>query len=763
MPFPNSSDLSPSSFILASIPGLEAAHFWMAILLCSVYILAVTGNCVVLFIVKTEPSLHAPMYFFLCMLAAIDLALSTSTVPRVLSFYWFNTREISFGACLVQMFLIHTLSAIESTVLLAMAVDRYVAICHPLRHAAILTNSVTVKIGLVAMARGVLFFLPLPLLLLPLPFCSSRVLSHSFCLHQDVMNLACANTTPSVVYGLTAILLVMGLDAILICLSYILILKAVLRLASWKERLKVFSTCVAHICVVLAFYVPLIGLSVVHRFGKDLAPLVHIIMGNIYILVPAVLNPIIYGVRTKQIQRRILNLIHINNDRTAQCAESLHGNLQEAAFYAITPPGQQQQVLNSHEFVELLLSTSAVSPTKISEGSYQVRRNPVCMLHDHSTEWDRALSVETGRTLASEVLSGTSASNCHRDGWLCGEFELLDRTSCQSLFATDQIRSRARDKKGLMSLNSTAFSHPPYFLLVGIPGLEDEQFWIAFPLCIMYAIAVLGNITLLLIIKAEPSLHEPMYLFLAMLAFTDLVLSTSTLPKMLAIFWLGSWEIGFLSCLAQLFFIHTFSSVESGVLMAMALDRYIAICRPLQHSSILSVQVVVALGSLVLVRGVLLVSPFCFLLCRMPFCQHHVISHSYCEHMAVVKLACGDTKVNVIYGLFVAFVVTGFDIILISLSYTMILQVVMRLSSTEARLKAFSTCASHVCVILAFYVPGLFTFLTHRFGQSIPPHIHIMVANLYLLVPPMLNPIVYGVRTKKLWDRVVLVFQQKGT
>ncbi|KFV53957.1 Olfactory receptor 51E2, partial [Tyto alba] len=287
----NSSDLSPPSFILASIPGLEAAHFWMAILLCSMYILAVTGNCAVLFIVKTEPSLHAPMYFFLCMLAAIDLALSTSTVPRALSFYWFNTREIS------------------STVLLAMAVDRYVAICHPLRHPAILTNAATVKIGLVAMARGVIFFLPLPLLLLPLPFCSSRVLSHSFCLHQDVMNLACANTTPSVVYGLTAILLVMGLDAVLICLSYVLILKAVLRLASWKERLKVFSTCIAHICVVLAFYVPLIGLSVVHRFGKDLAPLVHITMGNIYILVPAVLNPIIYGVRTKQIQRRILNLI----------------------------------------------------------------------------------------------------------------------------------------------------------------------------------------------------------------------------------------------------------------------------------------------------------------------------------------------------------------------------------------------------------------------------------------------------------------------
>ncbi|KAJ7419729.1 Olfactory receptor 51E2 [Pitangus sulphuratus] len=316
MPFPNSSEPRPS-FVLAALPGPEGAQAWVAALLCGAYAVALAGNGAVLLAVRLEPGLHTPMYLFLCMLAAIDLALSTSTVPRVLSFYWFGTGEIGFGACLLQMFLIHALSAVESTVLLAMAVDRYVAICHPLRHAAVLTNAAAARVGLAAVARGVLFFLPLPLLLLPLPFCGSRALSHSFCLHQDVMNLACANTTPSLVYGLAAILLVMGLDAVLICLSYLLILKAVLRLAAWKERLKVFSTCVAHICVVLVFYVPLIGLSVVHRFGRDLAPLVHIIMGNIYILVPAVLNPIIYGVRTKQIQRRILSLIHVGN-RTSQ-------------------------------------------------------------------------------------------------------------------------------------------------------------------------------------------------------------------------------------------------------------------------------------------------------------------------------------------------------------------------------------------------------------------------------------------------------------
>ncbi|NXX98411.1 O52R1 protein, partial [Centropus bengalensis] len=306
-----------------------------------------------------------------------------------------------------------------------------------------------------------------------------------------------------------------------------------------------------------------------------------------------------------------------------------------------------------------------------------------------------------------------------------------------------------------ISLNSTELSHPPYFVLIGIPGLENEQFWIGFPFCLMYAVALLGNISLLLIIKTEMSLREPMYLFLAMLAFTDLVLSTSMVPKMLGIFWLGSGRIGFVSCIAQLFFVHTFSAVESGVLMAMSLDRYIAICLPLQYSSILSVAVVVAIGSLVLVRGVLLVSPGCFLLHGMPFCQHHIISHSYCEHMAVVKLACGDTRVNAIYGLFVAFLVVGPDLVLIFLSYTLILRVVMRMSSTEAQHKAFNTCASHICVMLVFYVPAFFSFLTHRFGQSIPHHVHILVADLYLLLPPMLNPIIYGVRTKKIRERVL--------
>ncbi|KYO47952.1 olfactory receptor, family 52, subfamily R, member 1 isoform A [Alligator mississippiensis] len=325
------------------------------------------------------------------------------------------------------------------------------------------------------------------------------------------------------------------------------------------------------------------------------------------------------------------------------------------------------------------------------------------------------------------------------------------------------LSAQAGDEQPVMSiLNASTLSHPAAFLLVGIPGLEATQFWIAFPFCIMYAIAVVGNIIVFFIIKTEPCLHEPMYLFLAMLAINDVVLSTSTLPKMLGVLWLDSREIGFHACLTQMFFVHAFSSVESGILMAMALDRYIAICYPLRHSSILSIPMTKTIGSLVLTRGILLISPFCILASRLPFCGHRLISHSYCEHMAVVKLVCGNVRANIIYGLFVAFMVVGFDVLVISVSYAMILRTVMRLPSTEARLKAVSTCASHTCVILAFYVPALFTFLTHRFGHHIPHHLHIMVANLYLLVPPMLNPIVYGIRTRQIQGRVIRLLHLRG-
>ncbi|XP_065256344.1 olfactory receptor 52E4-like [Emys orbicularis] len=315
----------------------------------------------------------------------------------------------------------------------------------------------------------------------------------------------------------------------------------------------------------------------------------------------------------------------------------------------------------------------------------------------------------------------------------------------------------------MSDFNTTDFTNPSTFILLGIPGLEVAHVWIAIPFCTMYVIAVLGNFTILFIVKREPSLHGPMYYFLCMLAGSDLVISTSIVPKTLNIFWFNSREIDFSACLTQMYFVQCFTVMVSGILVAMAFDRYIAICDPLRHSTTLTNHRVAKIGLALLLRSSVLVMPNPILARQWPYCRTNIIPHTYCDGIALVKLACADIRVSSYYGLFLAFLVTGVDVLFISVSYIQILRVIFRLPTRDARIKAFRTCGSHLFVFLTFCIPAIFSILTHRFGQNVPLHFHVLTANMYLLVPPMLNPIIYGVWTKQIRNRLFWLFTYKRT
>ncbi|XDC83023.1 hypothetical protein R6Z07F_014196 [Ovis aries] len=573
-------------FLLTGVPGLEAFHSWISIPFCFLYATALSGNSLVLFAIVTQPSLHEPMYYFLSMLSTTDLGLSVSTLFTMLGIFWFNAREISFNACLSQMFFIKFFTVMESSVLLAMAFDRFVAISDPLRYAIILTDSRITQIGVAIVIRGVLTLTPMVALLTRLSYCRSRVLHHSYCFHPDVMKLSCTDTRLNNAVGLTAMISTVGVDSILIPCSYVLIIKTILSIASPEERKKAFSTCISHIGAVAIFYIPLISLSFVHRL-----------------------------------------------------------------------------------------------------------------------------------------------TGCQRDL----TFSVPAMSTCNFTHAT--------------------------FVLIGIPGLEAAQFWIGFPLLSMYAVALFGNCIVVFIVRMERSLHAPMYLFLCMLAAIDLALSTSTMPKILALFWFDSREITFDACMTQMFFIHALSAIESTILLAMSFDRYVAICHPLRHAAVLNNTVTAQIGLVAVARGSLFFIPLPLLIKRLAFCQSNVLSHSYCLHQDVMKLAYADTLPNVVYGLTAILLVMGVDALFISLSYFLIIRTVLQLPSKSERAKAFGTCVSHIGVVLAFYVPLIGLSVVHRFGNSLHPIVHVLMGDVYLLLPPVINPIIYGAKTKQIRTRVLAMFK----
>nr|XP_020831595.1 olfactory receptor 56A1 [Phascolarctos cinereus] len=299
------------------------------------------------------------------------------------------------------------------------------------------------------------------------------------------------------------------------------------------------------------------------------------------------------------------------------------------------------------------------------------------------------------------------------------------------------------------------------FLLICFPGFQSWQHWLSLPLSLLFLLAMGANATLLITIRLEACLHEPMYYLLSLLSLLDVVLSLTVIPKVLAIFWFDLRAISFSACFLQMFIMNSFLPMESCTFMVMAYDRYVAICHPLHYPSIITNQFVIKASVFIMARNALLTAPIPILSSRLHYCGKNIIENCICANLSVSRLSCDNFTFNRIYQFVAGWTLLGSDLILIFISYTFILRAVLRIKAEGAAAKALSTCGSHFILILFFSTILLVVVLTNVARKRVPMDILILLNVLHHLIPPALNPIVYGVRTKEIKRGIQKLLKKK--
>ncbi|XP_003793717.1 olfactory receptor 24 [Otolemur garnettii] len=295
------------------------------------------------------------------------------------------------------------------------------------------------------------------------------------------------------------------------------------------------------------------------------------------------------------------------------------------------------------------------------------------------------------------------------------------------------------------SRNQTSASE---FILLGLSEKpEQETLLFSLFLCV-YMVTVVGNLLIILAISTDSHLHTPMYFFLANLSLVDLCLATDTVPKMLVSIQTQSRSISYPCCLTQMYFFHFFGIMDSVLIAVMAYDRFVAICHPLHYATIMSPGLCGLLTGGPWVFSCFISLTHILLMTRLVFCGNNELPHYFCDLTPLLRLSCTDTTINRVFILVVAGAVIATPFICILASYARILPAVMKVPSTGGRRKAFSTCSSHLSVVVLFYGTTIGVYLC-------PSSVRTAVkekasAVMYTAVTPMLNPFIYSLRNRDL-------------
>ncbi|XP_039703768.1 olfactory receptor 56B4 [Pteropus medius] len=304
----NNSSFQISQFILMGLPGIHEWQHWLSLPLALLYILALGANLLILITIQHEPCLHEPMYHFLGILTVVDIGLATTIMPKILAIFWFDAKVISLPECFAQIYAIHCFICMESSIFLCMAMDRYIAICHPLRYPSIVTETFMVKVTGFMVLRNGLLTIPVPVLAAQRFYCSKNEIDHCLCSNLGVTSLACDDSTVNKFYQLILAWTLVGSDMALVFSSYALILHTVLRLNSAEAMSKALSTCSSHLILILFFYTGITVLSVTHLAEKKI-PLIPALLNVLHNVIPPAFNPMVYALRTHKLRQGFQRLL----------------------------------------------------------------------------------------------------------------------------------------------------------------------------------------------------------------------------------------------------------------------------------------------------------------------------------------------------------------------------------------------------------------------------------------------------------------------
>ncbi|XP_036891741.1 olfactory receptor 13C7-like [Sturnira hondurensis] len=295
---------------LSAHPRLEKMFFVLILLM---YLVVLLGNGVLILVTILDSRLHTPMYFFLRNLSFLDICYTTSSVPLILDSFLTPRKTISFSACAVQMFLSFAMGATECVLLGMMAFDRYVAICNPLRYPVVMSKAAYVPMAASSWSAGITSSVVQTSQAMRLPFCGDNIINHFTCEILAVLKLACADISINVISMAVANIILLAIPVLFIFISYVFIIAAILKIPSAEGRKKAFSTCSAHLTVVVVFYGTILFMYGKPKskdpLGADKQDLSDKLISLFYGVVTPMLNPIIYSLRNKDVKAAVRNLV----------------------------------------------------------------------------------------------------------------------------------------------------------------------------------------------------------------------------------------------------------------------------------------------------------------------------------------------------------------------------------------------------------------------------------------------------------------------